>query len=312
MSNAQHPFGRVVVAMVSPFTCHGVLDLDGAGRLATRLVDHHGVDGIVVNGTTGESLTTSEAEKEHLLRTVVEAVGDRAVVTAGVGSSDTAYTVRSARAAERAGAHGLLAVTPYFSRPPQHALVEHLFTVADACDLPVLLYDIPARAGIELSRDSILRLAEHPRIAGVKDCAGNLGKSAAVIASTQLRYYSGADELNLPLAAVGAVGCVSTVGNVAGRAVRAVLDAYQSGHPVQAAMLHHGLLPLIEAMMGGEAPGTVTAKALLNSQGLPGGTVRRPLANADTQLTAELTAVLERVNAIFDAPIRTSAPAPPG
>ncbi|WP_327328167.1 4-hydroxy-tetrahydrodipicolinate synthase [Streptomyces sp. NBC_01210] len=297
----QRPFGRVVVAMVSPFTRDGALDLDGAGRLATHLVDRHGVDGIVVNGTTGESSTMRGAEKRHLLRAVVEAVGDRAIVTAGVGSSDTTHTVRSAQKAERAGAQGLLVVTPYFSRPPQTALVRHLSTVADACGLPVMLYDIPARTGVELRRDTLLQLAEHPRIVAVKDCAYNLGKSAAVIASTPLRYYSGADELNLPLAAVGAVGCVSAVGNVAGHAVRAVLDAYESGRPAKAAELHQRLLPLIEAMMGGESPGAVTAKALLNHQGLPGGTVRAPLQDAAHDLTAQLIAALEQASSLWAA-----------
>ncbi|MEU3754799.1 4-hydroxy-tetrahydrodipicolinate synthase [Streptomyces olivoreticuli] len=282
------PFGRTVCAMVTPFTPEGELDLDGAQRLADHLVGPGGCDGLVLNGTTGESPTTSDEEKSALVRAVSEAVGDRARITAGVGSADTRHTVALARAAEAAGAHGVLAVTPYYSRPPQEDIAEHFRTVADAVGVPVMLYDIPGRTGTRIETGTMLRLAEHPRIAGVKDCAYDLLGSSKVIAESGLAYYSGVEELNLPLRAVGAVGCVSTVANVAGPAVAAVLDAFDRGATAEATRRHQRVLPLVELMMARGLPGTVTAKALLNSLALPGGPVRAPLRAAGGRHVQEL------------------------
>ncbi|MHA6763242.1 4-hydroxy-tetrahydrodipicolinate synthase [Streptacidiphilus sp. PAMC 29251] len=280
------PFGRLAPAMVTPFHPDGSLDPEGAQALAVHLVDQ-GCDGIVVSGTTGESPTTSDAEKDILLRAVLEAVGDRATVTAGVGSNDTRHTVELARAAERAGAHGLLAVTPYYSKPSQEGIGRHFSALADATSLPVMLYDIPGRTGTALTRDTLLRLAEHPGISAVKDAAYDLLGSARLIADSGLHYYSGADELNLPLYALGAVGAVSTVANVAPAATRAVLDAHTGGDTAGATALNARLLPLVEAMMT-LAPGVVTAKALLRHQQLPSGPVRLPLLDADRELTDAL------------------------
>ncbi|WKX69704.1 4-hydroxy-tetrahydrodipicolinate synthase [Streptomyces sp. XD-27] len=274
------PFGRTAAAMITPFTTDGALDLDGAQALATRLVDDGGCDGLVLSGTTGESPTTTDAEKEALVRAVVEAVGDRAVITAGVGTSDTAHTVELALAAEKAGAHGLLVVTPYYSRPPQEAVAEHFRTVADAVGLPVMLYDIPGRTGTRIETETMLALADHPRIAGVKDCAYDLLHSATVIERTSLAFYSGCEEMNLPLYAVGGAGFVSTVANVAGPRARAVLDAHDRGANAEAARLHRLLMPLTRRMMADGLPGTVTAKALLGALGLPAGPVRAPLRPA--------------------------------
>ncbi|MEU5429489.1 4-hydroxy-tetrahydrodipicolinate synthase [Streptomyces olivoreticuli] len=282
------PFGRTVCAMVTPFTPEGELDLDGAQRLAAHLVESGGCDGLVLNGTTGESPTTSDEEKSALVRAVSEAVGDRARITAGVGSADTRHTVALARAAEAAGAHGVLAVTPYYSRPPQEDIAEHFRTVADAVGVPVMLYDIPGRTGTRIEADTMLRLAEHPRIAGVKDCAYDLLGSSKVIAGSGLAYYSGVEELNLPLRAVGAVGYVSTVANVAGPAVAAVLDAFDRGATAEATRHHQRVLPLVELMMARGLPGTVTAKALLNALALPGGPVRAPLRAAGAERVREL------------------------
>ena len=292
-TSGQPPFGRTVAAMVTPFAPDGGLDAAGAQALATHLVDS-GCDGLVLSATTGEGPTTSDAEKETLLRAVLEAVGDRAAVTTGVGTSDTRHSLELARTAERAGAHGLLVVTPYYSRPSQQGVVSHLSAVADATGLPVMLYDIPARTGTKLSRDSILRLAEHPRITGVKDAAYDLLGTARVIADTGLLVYCGADELTLPLYAIGAVGAVSTVANAAPRETRALQQAHADGDNAEALRLHQLLLPLIEAMMTVH-PGTVTAKALLRHQGLPAGPVRLPLLDADRELTAALAAELEAV-----------------
>ncbi|WP_031506822.1 4-hydroxy-tetrahydrodipicolinate synthase [Streptomyces megasporus] len=287
------PFGRVAAAMITPFDSDGSLDLPGARRLAAHLVDRGGCDALVLNGTTGESPTTSDEEKTALVRAVVEEVGDRARVVAGVGTNDTRHSTELARAAERAGAHGLLVVTPYYSRPTQEAIAHHLSTVADATALPVMLYDIPSRTGegTALTVRTLTRLAEHPRVRAVKDCAYDLMKTATVLGSTGLAYYSGCDELNLPLRAIGAHGCVSTVANVAGPAVRGVLDAFDAGDHAEAARRHRALVPLVDAMMS-EVPGTVAVKALFAAAGLPGGPVRPPLLPADEALTLRLADAL--------------------
>jgi 4-hydroxy-tetrahydrodipicolinate synthase len=290
------PFGRRAAAMITPFTAGGAFDREGTARLAVHLVDRGGSDALVLNATTGESATTTDAEKDAVLRAVLEAVGDRASVIAGVGTSDTRHTIALARAAAAAGAHGLLVVTPYYSRPTQEGIVRHLETVADATELPVMLYDIPARtgAGTELTADSLRRLAGRPRIRAVKDCAYDLLKSGLVMESTDLAYYSGCDELHLPLYALGATGYVSTVANVAGPQVRAVLDAVDAGDLATATRLHRRLLPLVDTMMTG-VPGTVSVKALFAAAGMPGGPVRGPLLPAGEELTGRLVENLKAV-----------------
>ncbi|MCP3822836.1 4-hydroxy-tetrahydrodipicolinate synthase [Streptomyces sp. A3M-1-3] len=281
-SPSPHPFGRALCAMVTPFTDDGAVDLAGAQKLAAHLVDG-GCDGLVLSGTTGESPTTTDREKADLIRAVAEAVGDRAAVLAGVGSPDTRHTVELARAAEQAGADGLLVVTPYYSRPPQDAVEAHFRRVADAVGVPLMLYDIPGRTGTRIEPDTMLRLAGHTRITAVKDCAYDLLGSTKVISRTGLAYYSGCEELNLPLYAVGGAGFVSTVANVAAPRLRAVLDAYDAGETAEAARLNQLALPLTELMMASGLPGTVTAKALLGALGLPAGPVREPLRPADRE-----------------------------
>ncbi|MDT0610703.1 4-hydroxy-tetrahydrodipicolinate synthase [Streptomyces lancefieldiae] len=274
------PFGRALCAMVTPFTEAGALDLDGAQRLADRLVSR-GCDGLVLSGTTGESPTTTDAEKSALVTAVREAVGDRAALVAGVGTADTRHTVELALAAEKAGADGLLVVAPYYSRPPQDALEAHFREVADAAGLPLALYDIPGRTGTRIEPDTLVRLAEHPRIVAVKDCSYDLFGTQRVLARTDLAYYAGCDEQILALYAIGAAGYVSTVANVAPEPLRAVLDAFDAGDTQRAARLQRRAIPLIELMMAAGLPGTVTAKALLGTLGLPAGPVRAPLRPAD-------------------------------
>ncbi|MFF0485452.1 4-hydroxy-tetrahydrodipicolinate synthase [Streptomyces sp. NPDC004435] len=282
------PFGRSLCAMVTPFTDSGALDLDAAGKLAARLVGE-GCDGLVLNGTTGESPTTSDAEKTALVRAVREAVGPAPALVAGVGTADTRHTVELARRAEAAGADGLLVVTPYYSRPPQDAVAAHFLKVADGTGLPVMVYDIPGRTGTRVEPDTMRRLAAHPRITAVKDCSYDLLAAARLIAETPLAYYSGSEELNLPLYAVGGAGFVSTVANVAPRQTAAVLDAYDAGDTALAARLHARTLPLVERMMAAGLPGTVTVKALL------GGPVREPLRPAGRETADELRALLEEL-----------------
>jgi 4-hydroxy-tetrahydrodipicolinate synthase len=273
--------------MVTPFTADRALDLPGAQRLAAHLVDRGGCDGLVVSGTTGEAPTTSDQEKDQLLRAVVEAVGDRATVIAGAGTYDTHRSVELARAAEKAGAHGLLVVTPYYSKPPQEGLLRHFTTVADATGLPVAVYDIPGRTGTALATPTLISLAEHPRIVAVKDAKDDLAASSKVIAETDLAYYSGTDVLNLPLYAVGGAGVISVIGHVVGNEVRAMLDAFDRGDNATALRLHQQLLPVVHGMMT-RAQGATTTKALLRTLGLPAGPVRPPQVDATPDLERTL------------------------
>ncbi|MGW2694076.1 4-hydroxy-tetrahydrodipicolinate synthase [Streptomyces sp. NPDC001296] len=290
------PFGRSLCAMVTPFTEEGALDLGRAQRLAGRLVSE-GCDGLVLNGTTGESPTTTDAEKSALIGAVREAVGDRPSLVAGVGTFDTRHTVELALAAEKAGANGLLVVSPYYSKPPQDALARHFREVADASGLPLALYDIPGRTGTRIEPDTMLRLAEHPRIVAVKDCSYDFLGIQKVLSRTDLAYYAGCDEHNLALYAVGGAGYVSTVANVAPSRMRAVLDAFDAGDTAEAARLQHRALPLIEAMTAAGLPGAVTAKALLGALGLPAGPVRAPLRPADREATEGLLTAYEQLTA---------------
>jgi 4-hydroxy-tetrahydrodipicolinate synthase len=281
-------FGRVLTAMVTPFHADGSLDLAGAQRLATHLVDH-GHDGLVISGTTGESPTTSDSEKESLLRAVVEAVGDRARVVAGTGTNDTHHTVELSRAAEKAGAHGLLLVTPYYNKPPQEALVRHFEAAVDAVDLPVLLYDIPGRTGTAIDYDSLLRLAEHDRILGVKDAKGDLFQGSRVMAGTDLAYYSGDDALNLAWLCHGAVGVISVVGHVHGEDYAAMVAATDRGDLASAIGIHRRLIPSVRAIMDVSSQGAIRAKAALQLLGVIGDrTVRPPLLDATDDEVARL------------------------
>ncbi|MGX8908686.1 4-hydroxy-tetrahydrodipicolinate synthase [Streptomyces netropsis] len=284
-STPQTPFGRVLTAMVTPFTPEGDLDIDGAQRLATHLVDA-GNDGLVVNGTTGESPTTSDAEKAQLVRAVVEAVGDRAHVVAGAGTNDTAHSIELARAAEQAGAHGLLVVTPYYNKPPQEGLYRHFTAVADATGLPVMLYDIPGRSGVPINTETIVRLADHPRIVANKDAKGDLGRASWAIARSGLAWYSGDDMLNLPLLSVGAAGFVSVVGHVVAPELRALLEAHRSGDVTKATEIHQRLLPVFTGMF--RTQGVITTKAALALQGLPAGPLRLPLVELSPEETEQL------------------------
>ena len=272
------PFGRLLTAMVTPFTTDGQLDLAGAQRLATHLVDEQRHDGLVISGTTGESATTTDEEKERLLRAVVEAVGDRATVVAGAGTNDTAHTVHLARAAEKAGADGLLLVTPYYNRPPAAGVLAHFRTAADATGLPVMLYDIPARTGTAIGTENLVRLAEHPRVVAVKDALGDLEATSWVLARTDLAYYSGDDKVTLPLLSVGAVGVVGVPTHVVGSRTKDMIEAYERGDVAGALALHRALLPVFSGFF--RTQGVILAKAALRLAGLPAGPVRLPLVDA--------------------------------
>jgi 4-hydroxy-tetrahydrodipicolinate synthase len=272
--------------MVTPLRADGSLDAAGAAALASYLVDEQGNDGLVVNGTTGESPTTSDAEKEIILRTVIEAVGGRARVIAGVGTNDTHHTIDLARTAEKAGADALLAVTPYYNKPPQAGLVAHFTALADATGLPVMLYDIPGRTGTPIATESLCRLAEHERIIAVKDAKGSPAETSWVTRRTDLAIYSGDDILTLPLLAVGAVGVVGVVTHVFGRQSKAMIEAFERGDVSTALHLHHQLLPAFTGFF--ITQGVITTKAVLNLLNRPAGPVRAPLIDATEEQIAAL------------------------
>jgi 4-hydroxy-tetrahydrodipicolinate synthase len=279
--DTRRPFGRLLTAMVTPFGVRGELDLDAAAALAAYLVDEQRNDALVVNGTTGEAPTTTDAEKADLVRAVADAVGDRAKVVAGVGTFDTVHTVHLAEQAAKSGANGLLVVTPYYSRPPQAGLLAHFRAVADATELPVLLYDIPGRTATPIATDTLLRLAEHERIVGVKDAKGDVSASAKVMAETDLAYYSGSDAETLPLLAVGAAGVVGTSTHFSGAGTLAMIEAFERGEIAEALRLHRQLLPIYTGVF--RTQGTILVKAGLALRGRPVGPVRPPLVDATEQ-----------------------------
>jgi 4-hydroxy-tetrahydrodipicolinate synthase len=278
MTHDPRPFGRLLTAMVTPFTSDGALDVEGAAKLATYLVDEQRNDALVISGTTGESPTTTDAEKEILLRAVVDAVGDRARIVAGVGTNNTAHTIELAAAAEKAGAHGLLVVTPYYNKPPQAGVAKHFLAVADAAELPIMVYDIPHRAGTAIATETMCRIAEHPRIVAVKDAKGDFTATSWVLARTSLAYYSGDDAATLPLLSVGGVGLVGTSTHFTGRLAHELITAYERGDTAAALAAHRTAMPLFTGIF--RAPGTMLVKAGLNAQGRPAGPVRSPLVDA--------------------------------
>ena len=277
--------GTVLTAMVTPFASDGSLDLDAAKKVATHLVDT-GCDGLVVSGTTGESPTTTDEEKIELLTAVLDAVGDRARIIAGAGSNDTAHSVKLAKASAAAGAHGLLVVTPYYSKPPQSGLIAHFTAVADATDLPNVLYDIPPRSSIPIAWETIRELAFHPNIVAIKDAKGDLPGGALIMAETGLLYYSGDDALNLPWLAMGATGFISVWGHVAAGQLREMLNAFHSGDLATARKCQATLAPLTEAQ--NRLGGVTMSKAALRLIGVETGDPRLPQMPATAEQITEL------------------------
>jgi 4-hydroxy-tetrahydrodipicolinate synthase len=285
------PFGRVLTAMVTAFHDDGSVDLEGTARVATHLADH-GHDGVVVSGTTGEAPTTSTEEDGRILRAVVEAVGDRLNVVAGVGTNNTAHSVELAEQAEKLGADGVLLVTPYYNKPSQDGVAAHFEAVANASGLPVMLYDIPGRAGIAIAEDTYRRVAEHERVVAVKDAVGDLFRGVRVMQDTGLAFYSGDDVLNLGWLTHGGCGVVSVVGHVAGEQHAEMVGAVDRGDLAAALETYRRLAPVVDAVMN-RAPGAMMAKAAMQLLGvLPNRTMRLPLLAATDEQVAQLRTAL--------------------
>ena len=289
-STTSHPFGVMLTAMITPMHADGSVDLAGAQRLATHLVDNFAHDGLIINGTTGESATTTDEENFDLIRVVVEAVGDRATLVAGVGSNDTAHSVFSAKGALKVGAHAVMAVSPYYNRPPQEGLIQHFKAIADATDLPLIVYDIPKRTGVAIETETLVRIAEHPRVIAYKDAKGDLDASQWGMARTDLAWYSGDDILNLPLLALGAAGMISVVGHLVGDRLKQMAMAYAAGDVTKAREINQSLLPVYTGVF--RTQGVILIKAALGELGLPAGPVRLPLVDASAAQLAVLRADL--------------------
>ncbi|MCE1175158.1 MAG: 4-hydroxy-tetrahydrodipicolinate synthase, partial [Propionibacteriales bacterium] len=285
------PFGRLITAQVTPFHDDGSLNLDEARRLAAHLVDVQGNDSLVINGTTGESPTTTDAEKFALLQAVIAEVGDRAKIIAGVGTFDTHHTIELAKQAEQAGASGLLVVTPYYSRPPQDALADHFVTVADATPVPMMIYDIPHRSGVPVETATMITIGAHPHIVAVKDAKGLPVASAQVMKATNLAYYAGDDGMTLPLMAVGGVGVVGTSTHFTGRGTKAMIEAFVAGDVAGAAAKNAALLDVFTGVFATQ--GAMLVKAGLAARGFNPGPMRKPLLSASPAQAATFVALLD-------------------
>jgi 4-hydroxy-tetrahydrodipicolinate synthase len=279
------PFGRLITAMVTPFAADGSIDWDGVARLAHHLADH-GHDAIAVNGTTGEAPTTKSSEKLEIIKVVKSAVGSRVKVLSGAGDNETSYTVEQAKRSADAGADGLLIVAPYYNKPPQAGIEAHFKAVAAATDLPIMMYDIPGRTGVEIESDTIMRLFELPNIVALKDAKGNLAATSDVIARSGIPVYSGDDILNLPFLSIGAVGFVSVCGHTVGNELKAMLEAWFAGDTARALEIHQKLIPVFKGTF--RTQGAILTKAAMNLMGLPGGTTRLPLVDATPAQIATL------------------------
>ncbi|CAB4817415.1 unannotated protein [freshwater metagenome] len=281
----QAPFGRLATAMVTPFKKDLSIDWDGVATLAQHLLST-GHDAIIVNGTTGEAPTTSDDEKDQIVKVVKDAVAGKAKVVAGAGNNETSHSVEQALRAQKAGADGLLVVTPYYNKPPQAGIEAHFRAIADASDLPVMMYDIPGRTGMQIEPDTIVKLSEHPRIVALKDAKGDVASTSWVIKRSGIPVYSGDDILNLPLLSVGAVGFVSVCGHTVGKDLRELLDSWFAGNTARALEIHQKLLPVFTGTF--RTQGAILTKAALNLMGLPGGYTRLPLVDATDAQIAQL------------------------
>jgi len=269
-------WGQLLTAMVTPFNADGSVNYVEARRIAAHLVDVQQNDGIVVNGTTGESPTLKEDEKLRLLEEVIDEVGDRAAILFGAGSYDTAESIHMTQEGERRGAHGIMIVSPYYSRPSQAGLFAHYSAIAGATSLPILVYNIQGRTAVNIETPTMMRLAEIPNIVAVKEASGNIPQISEVcrLKPNGFRVYSGDDGLTLPILALGGHGVVSVAAHVNGQQIKELIQTFQT-NPARASELHHQMVPLISAVFSTPNPGPV--KYMLATQGFDSERQRLPL-----------------------------------
>jgi len=276
-----------IVALVTPMRADGAVDHEALAKAVDRVIEA-GSAAIVSVGTTGESATLDVDEHTEVIRRTIDVAAGRVPIIAGTGANSTTEAIHLTEAAKAAGADAALLVTPYYNKPPQEGLYQHFTAIADATELPVMLYDIPGRTATPIETETLVRLAEHERIVAVKDAKGDLGASSWVMARTNLAFYSGEDMLNLPLLSVGGVGVVSVASHLVTHDLRAMFDAYAAGEVGKARDIHRSLLPVYTGVF--RTQGVITTKAALRQLGLPGGPVRLPLVD----LTPEQLDVLRR------------------
>ncbi|WP_378145813.1 4-hydroxy-tetrahydrodipicolinate synthase [Cnuibacter sp. UC19_7] len=297
MSAQENPFGQVLVAMVTPFTADGEVDWPGVERLTDDLISN-GADGIVVSGTTGETSTLTDPEKLKLVEVTKSVSSGRAKIITGGGSNETAHAMQLAQQSEKAGADGNLVVTPYYNKPTQAGILTHFRMIADATDLPVILYDIPGRTGVPIRYETLLRLAKHPNILAVKDAKGDFSEVSRVMNQTDLMYFSGDDANVLPHLSIGAAGLIGVTANIVPGAYRTIIDAVNRGDLPAATAMHQALEPLVRAVMT-HVPGTVAAKYVLHGLGrIASPRVRLPLVGPEEWEAADIENEIDLVRSI--------------
>ncbi|MET0976881.1 MAG: 4-hydroxy-tetrahydrodipicolinate synthase [Leifsonia sp.] len=295
--STQNPFGQVLVALVTPFAADGEVDWPGVEKHIDDVINA-GADGIVFPGTTGETSTLTDAEKIRLVEVGKAVAGDRAKIITGGGSNETAHAIQLAQQSEKAGADGNMIVTPYYNKPTQAGILTHFRMVADATDLPVILYDIPGRTGVPIKYETLVRLAKHPNILAVKDAKGDFSEVSRVLNQTDLMYFSGDDANVLAHLAIGATGLVGVTANIAPTPYRTMVDAVNAGDLHTATDAHKKLEPLVRAVMT-HVPGTVAAKYILHGLGRIGSPrVRLPLVGPEEWEAAQIEDEIDLVRNI--------------
>ena len=292
-----NPFGQVLVAMVTPMTLEGEVDWPGVESLMDSLISR-GADGLVVTGTTGETSTLTDAEKIRLVTTGKSVAAGRAKIITGGGSNETAHAIELYKASEKAGADGVMVVTPYYNKPTQAGVLTHFRLIADATELPMLMYDIPGRSGIQITYETILRAAKHPNIVAVKDAKGDLAEVSRVMNQTDLLYFAGDDANALPTLAIGGTGLIGVTANIAPELYRIMVDAVNAGKLAEATEQHKSLEPLVRATMT-HVPGTVAVKYILHGLGrISSPRVRLPLVGPEEAEAAEIEADIDLVETV--------------
>ena len=297
VANVENPFGQVLVALVTPFTADGEVDWPSVERHIDKVISD-GADGIVVTGTTGETSTLTDPEKIKLVEVGVSVSAGRAKIITGGGSNETAHAMQLAQKSAKAGADANMIVTPYYNKPTQAGILTHFRMIADATDLPVILYDIPGRTGVAIAYDTFLRAAKHPNILAVKDAKGDFAEVSRVLNQTDLMYFSGDDANVLPHLAIGATGLIGVTANIASGPYRTIVDAVNAGDLATATAAHKALEPLVRAVMT-HVPGTVAAKYILHGLGRIGSPrVRLPLVGPEEWEAAQIENEIDLVKGI--------------
>ncbi|QNE33844.1 4-hydroxy-tetrahydrodipicolinate synthase [Leifsonia shinshuensis] len=307
MAAPANPFGQVLVALVTPFTADGEVDWAGVEKHMDDVIVA-GADGIVVTGTTGETSTLTDAEKLRLVEVGKDVAGGRAKIITGGGSNETAHAIQLYKQSEKAGADGVMIVTPYYNKPTQAGVLTHFRMIADSTDLPVILYDIPGRTGIPIKYETILRIAKHPNVLAIKDAKGDFSEVSRVLNQTDLMYFSGDDANVLPHLAIGATGLIGVTANITATPYRQIVDAVNAGDLATATAAHQKLEPLVRAVMT-HVPGTVAAKYILHGLGrISSPRVRLPLVGPEEWEAAQIEDELDLVRDIPGADFRNFRP----